>query len=167
MRLISAGSGVQVPAPAPSFLYAGKEERKKKKHKRKDTEEASQKGPGREDDERKAVSSFFFFVSSFFFFLFPMRQLPDRVLQTIRRRGLIPRGGRVVAAVSGGPDSVAMLTMLRELQPKGEFALAGIAHFNHRLRGEDSDADEAFCRALAAGLGLEFRSEAADVAGRA
>lgn len=96
-----------------------------------------------------------------------MRQLPDRVLQTIRRRSLIPAGGRVVAAVSGGPDSVAMLRLLRDLEPKGEFALAGVAHFNHRLRGEDSDADEEFCRALASSLGLEFRSESADVAVRA
>jgi tRNA(Ile)-lysidine synthase len=93
-----------------------------------------------------------------------MRALIDRVARAMRV--LAPQGARVIAAVSGGPDSVAMTHLLRGLARQGTFELAGIAHFNHRLR-PDADADAAFCHALAANLGLPFYSEAADVAGEA
>ena len=59
---------------------------------------------------------------------------------------------RVVAAVSGGSDSVAMLFVLRELAARGEVILAGLAHLNHHVRGADADSDAAFCRDLAARL---------------
>lgn len=89
--------------------------------------------------------------------------LSARVLQTLRRRSLMAPGGRVVAALSGGPDSVALVHLLRELDADGHLTLAGLAHFNHQLRGSDSDADEAFSRAMAADLGLPFDCESADV----
>lgn len=65
-------------------------------------------------------------------------------------------GQRVAAAVSGGADSVALVWWLQDLatRPKAAFALAGLIHVNHHLRGADSDADEAFCRALAARLAV-------------
>jgi tRNA(Ile)-lysidine synthase len=96
-----------------------------------------------------------------------MSALTDRVLRTLRRHDLIPAGSRVVAAVSGGPDSMALVHVLAELQRAGEFTLAGLAHFNHQLRGESADADEAFCRAAAAALGLPIDVESIDVAARA
>ena len=59
----------------------------------------------------------------------------------------------VLAAVSGGGDSVAMLRRLdrvhREIESPAELR---VVHFNHRLRGPASDADEAFVRSLAEGL---------------
>ena len=56
---------------------------------------------------------------------------------------------RVVAAVSGGSDSVAQALLLRELASRGELVLAAIAHLNHHVRGAaDADADAAFCREL-------------------
>ena len=58
---------------------------------------------------------------------------------------------------------MALAWLLRELQHPGGFTLAGIAHFNHRLRGEEADADEAFCRELATQFGVPFTSEGADV----
>ena len=65
------------------------------------------------------------------------------ILETIRtsieRHGLIPEGTRVVAAISGGADSVAMLHAFHALDIP-----VTVAHLNHRLRGTDSDADEAF-----------------------
>ena len=70
----------------------------------------------------------------------------------------LPAGGGVVA-VSGGADSVALV---RGLAAVSEGPLI-VAHLNHRLRGDDSDADEAFVRALAADLRLEFRGERIDV----
>lgn len=87
----------------------------------------------------------------------------ESVRQTIRRYDLLPPGGRAVVAVSGGPDSVALLHVLRELEAAGDLTLAGVAHFNHRLRGEASDLDERFCRDLAASMGLPIEVGSADV----
>ncbi len=59
-----------------------------------------------------------------------------------------PRSGlSVLAAVSGGADSVALLALLRELADAGEIALTA-AHFEHGIRGEASREDAAFVRWL-------------------
>jgi tRNA(Ile)-lysidine synthase len=76
---------------------------------------------------------------------------------------MVPRGGRVLVALSGGPDSVALLDVLRELEAAGELVVAGVAHFNHQLRGDGADADERFCRELAARLGLPIEVASGDV----
>ena len=69
----------------------------------------------------------------------------------------------VVVGCSGGADSVGLLTALSQLretakeagsQPPRGFLVA--AHYNHALRGRESDADEAFVRALASEHGVEF-----------
>jgi tRNA(Ile)-lysidine synthase len=70
---------------------------------------------------------------------------------------------RVVAAVSGGSDSVALLFLLRELAARGELILAGLAHLNHHIRGAAADADAEFCRALAARLEIPAFLGDADV----
>ena len=88
--------------------------------------------------------------------------LGERVLDTIRRHALVPRGDRVVVALSGGSDSVALLRLLRELADAGELVVAGVAHLNHGLR-DAAHADEQFCRALAAEIGVAFRSDLVDV----
>jgi tRNA(Ile)-lysidine synthase len=56
--------------------------------------------------------------------------------------------------------------LLRELEAAGELSVAGIAHLNHGLRDAAND-DEQFCRALASEMGVPFRSDRVDVAGRA
>ncbi len=74
---------------------------------------------------------------------------------------MLAQGSRVIAAVSGGPDSVCMLEVLACLAPRLGVTLAGVAHFNHKLRGQESDDDESFVAALAARHGLPFyRAEA-------
>jgi tRNA(Ile)-lysidine synthase len=57
-------------------------------------------------------------------------------------------GGGVVVAVSGGPDSVALLRALLKVQPTLASGPIVIAHLNHLLRGRESDADEGFVRDL-------------------
>jgi len=89
--------------------------------------------------------------------------LQQRVVDTIHRHALLGEGARVVAALSGGADSVALLFLLRELEAAGELRLAGAAHLNHLLRGADAEADAEFCAALTARLGVPLASGRADV----
>lgn len=65
----------------------------------------------------------------------------------VRNYDLIQEGDRVTCAVSGGADSVALLFGLYLLKDKLKFTLCA-AHFNHHLRGEESDRDEEFVRRL-------------------
>lgn len=78
-------------------------------------------------------------------------------------RGLdIPRGARLLLAVSGGPDSVALLDTTARLAPGYGWALR-VGHINHGLRGEESDTDERFVRHLAEVYGLDIDVERVDV----
>ena len=69
----------------------------------------------------------------------------NKLLSFIRKNDLILSGDRVICAVSGGADSVALLFALYLLKEKLHIDLAA-AHFNHGLRAEESDRDEAFVR---------------------
>ena len=71
----------------------------------------------------------------------------DKLLTFVRKQSLIDPGDRIVCAVSGGADSVALLFALFLLREKLDFSLAAV-HFNHGLRGAESDQDEAFVRML-------------------
>ncbi len=70
---------------------------------------------------------------------------------------------RVIAAVSGGSDSVALFSLLRQIATRGDFCLAGLAHLHHHIRGEAADGDAEFCRALAAHAGVPVIVGDADV----
>ena len=72
------------------------------------------------------------------------------------------RGKTVVCAVSGGADSMALLWGLYLLKDPLELELSA-AHFNHGLRGEESDRDEAFVRDFCAGYNIPFAAGAAQV----
>ena len=76
-----------------------------------------------------------------------MSPLARRVLRSLRRRGLLTADERVAIAVSGGSDSVALVFLLREIAAAGDLQVAGLVHLNHGLRGQESNDDEAFCRA--------------------
>ncbi len=93
-----------------------------------------------------------------------MTHLAARVVDTLRRRALCAPGARVVAAVSGGADSVALVHLLTELAEAGRVGFVGLAHLNHRLRGAESERDEAFCRQLARNRGVPLDVEVIEVA---
>jgi tRNA(Ile)-lysidine synthetase-like protein len=76
---------------------------------------------------------------------------------------MLSAGDRVGVAVSGGADSVALVRLLDQLRAELGIQLAGL-HFNHQLRGAESDADESFVAQLAANHGLEFLPGREDVA---
>ena len=71
----------------------------------------------------------------------------NKLLSFLRRYDMVSEGDHVVCALSGGADSVAMLFAFYLLKEKLGIQLSA-AHFNHHLRGEESDRDEAFVRAF-------------------
>jgi len=90
----------------------------------------------------------------------------DSARRFIRQHDLIPTGSRVLAAVSGGSDSMALAHILRDLAANGELHLAGLVHFNHQLRAS-ADGDERLVAETAASLGVPCYAGRADVAARA
>lgn len=82
-------------------------------------------------------------------------------LAAVRKQGTIVPGDRVLAACSGGPDSVALVALLLKLREERPLEIH-LAHFNHRLR-DGADEDERFVRDLARRWVLPFVSEATDV----
>ena len=75
----------------------------------------------------------------------------------LKRR--FPAGARVLCAVSGGLDSMCLLHFL---QTRGEDFTVLAAHFNHQLRGENANRDEAFVRGVCAAWGIPFVSGTGD-----
>jgi tRNA(Ile)-lysidine synthase len=89
--------------------------------------------------------------------------LIQRILITISRHAMTRAGDRVGVGVSGGADSVALLRILREVSEQQGIRLA-VLHFNHGLRGADSQNDEEFVASLAANLQLPYFCGREDVA---
>lgn len=92
--------------------------------------------------------------------------LLDLVRRTIQRYDLAQPDSRVVAGLSGGSDSVALVHILGKLHEAGDLQFVGICHFNHKLRPA-SDGDERFCRELARTIGRPIVVDHEDVAARA
>lgn len=88
--------------------------------------------------------------------------LPHLVFTSIQAHRLVQPQERVLVAVSGGPDSTALLHLLQRLAGRWPITL-GVAHFDHALRGEASRADAAWVAALAGSLGLAYYQGTGDV----
>ena len=96
-----------------------------------------------------------------------MTELEKKLLAALRRLGITAQDA-VIAAVSGGADSVALLDALVRLRKsKGLPGSITVAHLDHQLRGEESDGDEKFVRDLADRLKLPVFTEKIAVAERA
>lgn len=89
------------------------------------------------------------------------QRLIASVRATITAHGMIHRGDGVVVAVSGGPDSVALLTVLDRLKPVMDFWMI-VAHVDHKLR-PDSREDADFVRELGDRLGVRVEVKEVDV----
>jgi tRNA(Ile)-lysidine synthase len=91
-----------------------------------------------------------------------LQALPQSVLEYIHKHDLLKAGDRLGVAVSGGADSVALFRLLVEL--RGQIGLVlSVVHFNHKLRGEESEEDERFVAELAQAHRLEFHCQSGDV----
>ena len=75
---------------------------------------------------------------------------------------MLPRGGAVLCAVSGGADSMCLLHLLSSLAKEGGFRVSA-AHYNHSLRGAESDRDAAFVAEWCALRGIPCIVGAGDV----
>ncbi|MCG6893207.1 MAG: tRNA lysidine(34) synthetase TilS [Desulfobacteraceae bacterium] len=96
----------------------------------------------------------------------PRGRTEDELLQRMRRalkeHRMVRRGDRLLIAVSGGPDSVALLHLTRRLAM--EFGLQlSVAHVHHGLRSAAADRDARFVSELAGSMGMPFHIRHADV----
>jgi len=87
-----------------------------------------------------------------------------KVKQTIEKYNLLVKDDRVVVALSGGPDSTALLVILTQIAEEIGFNLIA-AHINHGLRAEESDEDEKYSRELSEKIGVAFVAHKIDKTG--
>ena len=89
-----------------------------------------------------------------------------QVSRFCREHSMLPREGTVLVGLSGGADSMCLLSILKKLSEKHGFAVAA-AHFNHNLRGAESDADALFVREYCRENGIAVFMGSGDVKERA
>ncbi len=89
--------------------------------------------------------------------------MEQKVKKTIKQYQLIQNGDCLVLGVSGGPDSLAMMHILHEIQQEGEVIFSfSVAHVNHMLRKEAKEEEE-FVKEMCQKLGINFFSKSIDV----
>ncbi|OQX52625.1 MAG: tRNA lysidine(34) synthetase TilS [Candidatus Omnitrophica bacterium 4484_213] len=91
-----------------------------------------------------------------------MPSFVNKVKNTIKKYNLFSENDKVIVAVSGGADSVALLFLLFSLKEEYNLELF-VAHFNHQIRGEEAEADVLFVRRIAQQLTLPFIVKKRDV----
>jgi tRNA(Ile)-lysidine synthase len=87
------------------------------------------------------------------------RGLVQRLDQEWHRNGVLPRAGKLLVAVSGGADSLALLRLLHAVNGSDYWGWTlVVGHVDHGVRGRASAADAQFVKELAGELGLEYVS---------
>ncbi|MFH1075130.1 MAG: tRNA lysidine(34) synthetase TilS [Candidatus Firestonebacteria bacterium] len=76
-----------------------------------------------------------------------------KVIETINKNNLLKKGDTVLTALSGGPDSTALLFVLQEIKSKYDLKIFAV-HVNYRLRGAESEKDEIFTRKICSKLNI-------------
>jgi tRNA(Ile)-lysidine synthase len=88
--------------------------------------------------------------------------LIDKVIRNIEENGMLNHGDKVVAGVSGGPDSMCLLHLLMRLRETYSLRLVA-AHVNHGLRGKEADEDAEYVERFCEANGVEFRGIKEDI----
>ncbi|OQB06335.1 MAG: tRNA(Ile)-lysidine synthase [bacterium ADurb.Bin212] len=83
------------------------------------------------------------------------KDIVNKVALYIKDKLLIEKGDSIVVAVSGGADSICLLNILLELKDKFKLDIKA-CHYNHKLRGDESDQDEIFVRNFCKDRGVEL-----------
>ncbi|AUG56238.1 tRNA lysidine(34) synthetase TilS [Acetivibrio saccincola] len=87
----------------------------------------------------------------------------EKVLKDIKDKNLIERGDTVVVGLSGGPDSVCLLHVLKSIEKIMNIKIKAV-HVNHMLRGQDSFDDEEYVKILCKKLNVDLRTEQINLA---
>jgi len=90
------------------------------------------------------------------------KQVEEKVLKFINLNKLIDEKDKILVALSGGADSVFLLSFLHKYQKKFKIEICAV-HINHNLRGEKARLDEKFCSNICKKLNIEFISISVDV----
>jgi len=88
--------------------------------------------------------------------------LLEKVIKFADEFNMFPESGLVLVCVSGGADSMCLLEVMRHISFERGFSVA-VTHFNHNLRGEESDRDEEFVHEYCLQCGVQFYSGDGDV----
>jgi tRNA(Ile)-lysidine synthase len=91
-----------------------------------------------------------------------MKRIEQLTIKFIDENRLLVKGDRILAALSGGADSVFMLRFLNKFKNRFGIEL-GALHINHQLRGKNSDQDEKFCMELCGEFQIPFYAVSVDV----
>ena len=91
-----------------------------------------------------------------------MNEIYQRVKDYITENNMIRENDRIVAGVSGGADSIAMLSILRDLKEESGFELRAV-HVHHGIRGKEADRDEALVKETCEIWGIPFEGYHFDV----
>ena len=79
----------------------------------------------------------------------------DRVRSTINKYNLLQKGDKIVLGLSGGPDSVCLLHILKQLEEEYDISIYA-AHLNHQIRGIEAQKDVMYISQLCDSLGVKF-----------
>lgn len=86
----------------------------------------------------------------------------NKALNTIKKYSMLNKGDRVIASVSGGADSMALLCLLLEIKEEYNLSIT-VCHINHMLRGDEAIRDEEFVSSFCKKKSLDFRLLRCDV----